>query len=520
MKTKYLFFFFILLNISLFAQAPIIEWEKTYGGNVIEYCHDMLQTHDGGYILIGSSYSNDGDVHGNYGYQKSSVWIVKTDAVGDTLWTKIYGSTGSDGGMSIKETSDGGYIVLASAGTNDEDLEGADLSIGKIWLIKLNSVGEIQWFNIVPKSALAFKQTFDGGYIISGITGSNDSEGGIYHGGNGDASLVKLDSNGEMEWSRLYGGSEQEYAQNVIQTLDTGYLFVGFSRSGDYDVSYHYPGDYHNDIWVGKTDKDGVLVWEKPLGGTASEDATDVYQYPADSSYLIIARVESSDYDITDYIGASDFWIAHLDKEDGTVIQSKSFGGSLNEHPYVLVPTSDGGFLIAGDTGSNDGDVHGSQGGDDMFIVKIDANYDTLWTKTLGGSEGEIAIAIHETVDGGIIVAGTTSSNNGDVTGNHGNQDYWLVKLKFSATEVSTLDRLATVTVSPNPSTDKVTIKQLSPLKNISIEMTTIAGKSIFYETTVLREEYTIDISNFSNGIYLLTIYADNQQKTIKIIKK
>ncbi|MBN2235979.1 MAG: T9SS type A sorting domain-containing protein [Bacteroidales bacterium] len=471
----------------------------------------MQQTSDGGFILIGDTPSNDGDVIYNYGYHTSAIWILKTNTVGDTLWTKVYGGSSYDEGKSIQQTKDGGYLAIGRAYSTDYDLTGRDPEKGN-WVLKLDPNGDKEWFSFISGNYLYnFAQTFDEGYIFGGL--SSDDSG---H-GNDDFFLAKLDKDGVFQWSKLYGGSREDWCRNIIQTIDSGFLLVGHTNSNDGNVLYNHSES--GDIWIIKTDKKGDIMWQKSLGGTDNDFASSVLQ-KADSSFLILCDVNSNDGDVVGSLGNQDFWLVHLDKDGVNILSSKNYGGTSTDRPYAISPTSDGGYLMCGNTYSNDLDVIGQHGNGDFFVLKIDENYDVVWTKTLGGTEFDVAVAVKETDDGGVIVAGQTASWNGDVTNNKGARDYWLVKLQTTSTGIDHSSFMETIVVSPNPANDWISLDFPQGFYPLRLDVSTITGRKVLQFEQLDQSFNQLDISSLSKGVYLLTITSENEQKTLKIVKQ
>jgi len=367
----------ICISSVSFGQAPAIEWEKSLGGSSSENASSIQQTTDGGYIVAGSSNSNDGDVSGNNG--QSDYWIVKLDASGNITWEKSLGGSNSDGAKSIQQTTDGGYIVAGISLSNDGDVSGNHGSYD-YWIVKLDASGNITWEKSLGGSsadeASSIKQTSDGGYIVAGRSYSNDGDVSGNH-GSGDNWIVKLDASGNITWEKSLGGSNDDWAFSIQQTSDGGYIVAGYSDSNDGDVS---STNGSSDYWIVKLDASGNITWEKSLGGSSGDQARSIQQ------------------------------------------------------------TSDGGYIVAGYSPSNDGDVSSNNGLSDYWIVKLDASGNITWEKSLGGSSADHANSIQQTSDGGYIVAGRSTSNDGDVTGNHGGQDIWVVKLAEPTSNLTELN--------------------------------------------------------------------------------
>ena len=169
------------------------------------------------------------------------------------------------------------------------------------------------------------------------------------------------------------------------------------------------------------------MQWQKTFGGTNLERAFCIRQ-STDSGYIICGIATSSNGDVTGNHGNNDVWLVKINNS-GTIQWQKSFGGSLQDDGYNVQQTIDGGYIISGATFSNDGDVTGLHGAADAWLLKVDPNGNLQWQKTLGGSAQDFANSMKVTPDGGVILVGYTASNNGDVSGNHGGGDYWVVKL-------------------------------------------------------------------------------------------
>ncbi|HRH48920.1 MAG TPA: T9SS type A sorting domain-containing protein [Panacibacter sp.] len=416
-----------------------IQWQKCVGGSSYDEARSIQQTKDGGYIMAGSSNSINGDISGNHG--KDDYLVVKFDAAGTILWQKSLGGSSSEAAWSIQQTKDGGYIVGGTSYSNDGDVSGhhgTDPN-SDYWIVKLDSIGTIQWqkslgspsgfFSGFGDLARSIQQTKDGGYIVAGDSWANGGDVSGNHGNGPDYWIVKLDSAGTILWQKSLGGSATENVHAIRQTIDGGYIVAGASFSNDGDVSGHH-GDPNlilsSDYWIVKLDSAGAILWQKSLGGLSNEHCNDIQQ-TFDKGYIMFGHSNSTDGDVSGNHGNFDYWIVKSDST-GTIQWQKSFGGSNNEFGYSIRQTSDSGYILAGTSSSNDGDVIVNHGYEDYWIVKLDNTGGILWQKSLGGSNSDIPYCIQETSDDGYIIAGWTLSNNGDVSGSHVS-DCWEVKL-------------------------------------------------------------------------------------------
>lgn len=419
-----IFLLSIFYSNSSFGQSPSIEWQKSLGGSEIENAYSIQQTTDGGYIVAGYSYSNDDQVSGNHGMR--DIWLIKLDEVGNLEWQRSLGGIGDDEARSVQQTADGGYIVAGYTSANGGDVNGY-IGLNDYWIVKLDAVGNIQWQKPLGGSwkeeAYSIQQTTDGGYIVCGRSESNNFDVSSTHGFY-DCWVVKLDASGNIQWERSLGGSGYEEAHFIRQTSDGGYIIAGSSNSTDGDLTSSH-GEY--DAWIVKLDPTGNIEWQKSLGGTATDAATAIQQ-STDGGYIVVGSSSSSDGDATVNHGSSDYWIVKLD-ETGNIQWQKSLGGSSDEGPSAVQQTIDGGYIVGGYTKSTDGDVNGNHGYGDCWLIKLDVTGNVEWQKTMGGTNGEGIASLQQTADGGYIIAGGSDSNDGDISGNHGTSDILVIKL-------------------------------------------------------------------------------------------
>jgi hypothetical protein len=459
------------LSTSLLAQAPNLMWANTYGGSNKEVSRYVQQTSDGGYIIVGLT--------GTYGSGDQDVWLIKTDSMGNTVWTQTYGGVSRDRGFCGQQTFDGGYIIgarTASYGAGDWDF----------WLIKTDSIGNTQWtrtFGGIEKDGFEYvRQTTDGGFILIGGTES-------YGAGDEDCWLIKTDANGNITWSKTYGGQFDDGADCVQQTIDGGFIIIGFT------------GSYGNgDVWLIKTDAMGDTMWTKTFGGSLGDMGRHVQQ-TEDGGYILTCRTE------IDTIGNLDGWIIKTDSL-GNMLWNKTYGGLGEDELRCSQETYDGGYITSG--------WYTQQVGidSDIWLIKSNEVGDTLWTKTFGGSSYEEGYAVQQTSDSGYIVAGFTGSYGA------GDDDIWLLKIEPD-THMTTLPEIEAANPIdfilhqnyPNPFNPSTTIKYTLPKsEKVKIEVFNLLGQSI---KTLLNNqmpsgshEVEFNGQNLSSGIYYYKIEA------------
>ncbi|OYU83949.1 MAG: hypothetical protein CFE24_08790 [Flavobacterium sp. BFFFF2] len=421
-----------LVQMVAFAQSPYIEWQKTLGGTSDEYVSTIQPTSDGGYIMAGYTRSTNLNVSGNHG--GNDAWIVKLGASGTILWQKCLGGTSDDYASSIQSTPDGGFIMVGYTQSNDGDVTGNHGS-QDAWVVKLTGAGNLTWQKTFGGTSYdsfnGIQLTSDGGYVVSGSTTSFDGDVIGNHGG-GDAWVAKLSTTGTLVWQNCLGGSNQDGASSIKTTPDGGYILACLTQSTDGDVIGNH-GFY--DFWVVKLSTTGNLQWQACFGGTHLDIPNSIQTTP-DGGYVVAGNSWSTDGDVTGNHGR-DAWIVKL-SATGVLQWEKAIGGTGNESAQNIQLTNEGSYIVAGQTNSTDGDVSGNHGETDFWAVKLSSTGNLVWQKTVGGTSSDSAISVQITTDGGYLLAGNSDSNDGDVSGNHGRSDCWIVKLSADPTPTPT----------------------------------------------------------------------------------
>jgi hypothetical protein len=513
MKNKITLILTLLTVVFIQAQAPSIQWQKSLGGTGIDKANSIIQTNDGGFIVAGYTASNDGDVIGNHG--GNDCWILKLSSLGTILWKKTLGGTGNEGISSIQQTSDGGYIAVASCASSDGDITisngGSD-----IWVLKLNENGNIIWQKSLggtsSESGYSIKKTTDGGFIIAGSTSSFNGDVTGNHGG-GDSWVIKLDSVGTIVWQKALGGNDLDFSDDIEQTADGGYIIAAssYSNNGDATVNKGL-----SDYWIVKLNSSGTIIWQKSYGGSGSERAYSVKQ-TLDGGYVIAGSSTSTDGDIIGNHGSNDAWIIKLNAI-GNLVWQISLGGSGVDSARNIYQTSDGSFIVSAYSDSTDGNLTGNLGSKDVWIAKLSSSGTIIWQKTYGGTSSDEAFDIKLTSDGYQVFAGNSSSNDLDVNGNHGNADFWVVKLGPSNLSNNSFS-FNNINIFPNPVNDNnLTVKLDYFINSQEITITDIAGKKI-HQQKLEGLTTKLNLSKLVKGIYFLNLVNGSKTITKKFIK-
>lgn len=501
-------------------QAPGIDWQRCYGGTNADQRGSIVRAAGGGYVVAGATESTNGDVVGHLG--DSDAWVLRIAEDGTMLWQRCLGGSAYDGVASIVATADGGVVMAGMSNSPDGDVGGV-LGALDIWLVRLDASGNTLWSHTYGGSGMEepnrVRSTADGGFIIAAFTYSDDGDIALQQ-GLFDAWLLKVDANGVLEWQRTYGGSSGDLARDVIETTDGGYAFIGASWSNDGDVSGNH-GQY--DAWVVKVDTAGAIQWQRAYGGTAWDDGTAIVQC-ADGGYAFTGQVESNNGDISGNHGLNDAWLVRLD-DAGNVLWQRCLGGSSYDGAWSLVQTADNGFAVGAVTLSNNGDVSGNHGSSDIWLVRVDPAGSIVWQRAYGGTQAEEgAMLLPDTGDGYVFTA-TTYSNNGDVSGNHGERDIWVVKLDAVETGIAELVFPAEASLFPDP-TDDLTTLRLTLHTSAAVEVDLLSGLGQVIDPLVRARHqvgmHTLEWSMRDRpaGLYLVRVRVGDHVRVIRLIRK
>lgn len=233
----------------------------------------------------------------------------------------------------------------------------------------------------------------------------------------------------EVDWEENYGGTGRDWGNTIIMTTDGGYAMTGYSRSADGDVGGNN-GDW--DFWIIKINADGTLTWERNYGGSQNDESTAIQQ-TTDGGYIVAGATFSNDGDVSSNNGEEDFWIIKLDS-NGNLQWEQTFGGTDVDRAEAIQQTADGGYIAAGFSASLNGDVGGNFGNFDFWLIKLDAGGNLLWEQNYGGSGPDWAYELETTSDGGFLLSGSTISTDHDVLDNNGFYDYWVIKVDQNGT--------------------------------------------------------------------------------------
>ncbi len=517
MKPTFFLFSIFCFSLLFSQEAPEIEWSRTFGGTDFEEAYDIKQTPDGGYIVVGYTKSNDGDVSENKG--EADYWVLKLESNGNLDWEKTYGGSRDDFAYSVLLNPDGGFIVIGQTFSDDGDIGenyGSGFT-GDIWIIKIDENGELLYETNLGGAFSERSPTIinanDGGYVIISITESFDFDVSNNHGGS-DYWLVKLNENLEIEWEKSYGGSDFEgmMAYNppkIIQVEDGGFIIAGESQSNDGDLTENFGV---NDFWIFRTNNLGELIWQKSYGGSSYDFAQSILKL-SNGNYFITGFSKSTDGDISDPFGdnPNDIWAIMID-DSGELIWDKSFGGYSSEYGVTVNESIDNNIVMGNVSISDDGDVSHNYGGFDVWITKININGEIIWEKNYGGSGADLINNTIISSDDKIVFAGLSRSDDFDLEMNNGETDFWIVKLgpdQMSTSEINP----SQISIYPNPVKDVLNFSE--KLENIEIH--SVSGQKVWE----VKEGMLLNVNYLMSGTYFLKAKTlKGERVNLKFIKK
>lgn len=550
MKKLYL----LLFVFPLFVHSQDILWEKSYGGTHADYLFDAQPTADYGFVLAGSSLSNKTGNKTDDNQGDLDFWIWKMNEKGDLDWQKSIGGSGFDLLQSIKNTRDGGFILAGTSSSSTgfqkkEDCKG----ITDFWVVKLDASGGEQWQRTIGGSGqdelLCAFQTKDGGYILGGSSSSNPpvisikpdaksittTKADLFNKseksrGNMDYWIVKLDKQGDIEWQRTYGGQYADVLRSMEQTTDNGYILAGYSNSpisGDKTVSNKGIGDF----WIIKINDTGEIQWQNTYGAEGDDQPYVIHQ-TSDEGYIVGGNSNSKNA-LTTMGGivsnGTDYWVLKLDR-DGGVLWSKTYDFGKVDILTSLVENKDQTYLIGGYAQSEnkrprEGIVGKAMnmvnkekdGINDYIALKIDEKGEEIWKKTVGSAGEDILRKLVETRDGGYLMAGTSNSSaSKDKNGSIGGNDFWVVKLK----DKEKVEKVkSSIEAIPNPVTTFTNVIIGYDFKEGTATLVDMTGR-ILQEFAITSRTVPVNLSTYSEGIYIIKIKTDVKTESVKVIKR
>jgi len=497
--------------------AQDIQWQQVIGGVHSEYLYDLKATPDYGFLLIGSSFSGKSGNKTETGQGNLDYFLWKMSESGNLDWQKSIGGTGNDFLYSASITKEGGYIL---GGSSDSPQSGSKIqgNFGGLdfWIVKLSPEGEEEWqtnLGGVGNDLLkTIQQTPDGGYIIGGSSDSPliyDKDKTLVgnktsaHNGSYDYWIVKLNSLGEIEWQKSYGGNFSDELQDIL-VLEDGYLIGGNSNSRKDSGNKTSPNYGESDFWIIRINSDGEEVWQETYGGEGEDVLSGLLL--TENGYLL-AGSSSSDNRGTN--GGS-FRVMEIDKE-GDVLWDETYNFGKSDVLVKATKTKDNQYLLGGYTLTD----HANR---DYLALKINQRGEMLWQQTFGGRGNDYLSGLIQMRDGGYLLAGSSDSPKSDDKDRSsiGGTDYWLIKL---GNENQLAEERKLVEIYPNPTYQYVNIIVSTEFKEAEVEVFDMNGRKLQNKKMLYRSD-VVDLQSYPPGVYIFKLKIDDKVQDIKVIKK
>lgn len=464
-----------LAAVSVFAQPPDSLWSRSYGTESQEQCHAVIQTLDGGFLLGGERYPSGGN--------HVDAWLVKTDSLGDTVWSRIYGGPYYDACTSILPLSDGGYLIGGIYGVVSGSWD--------YWIFKINYLGYMLWSQVFHgpgshNTLSALIQASDGSFIAVGS-------------GAGNAWIVRLDSDGDTLWSQAVGGASYEECHNGIETSDGTIVLVGTLETSS---------DEATQAWIAKVSGDGSgLMWSRTYGRQTIDNFRAVIE-ESDGNLVSGGTTVASDE-----LGFC-YWLV-CTSATGDSLWSVFYENTGNDYVVSLCGMTDGGFVLGGNS-------TGESGVGNARLLRTDMYGQFIWSRNVGSGElWATTESFHVTNDGGFIIAGRTSP-----PGPVYNFNYWLVRMSAEGLYTKHDNRVPSSLILssfPNPFNATTDIRFDLPVNaHVELSIFNTLGQRV---TTLVDEpralgSYSVawDGSNAASGIYLCQLKAGNSIQTRKMV--
>lgn len=436
------FFTFFYSFGLLLSQPLVINWQQCYGGNEWDLAFDITKCSNG-YLIVGQTNSNEGDI--SYLHGESDIWLVRIDEYGNKIWEKTYGGSKEEKGVRIFQVDEGqNYLIAGQTISNDGDVTPHPYYPNELhyWFLKIDSLGNVLWDKAVGGNVGEFilngTSTSDNSIIGIGYTGSSDGDISSYYGGY-DAWMIKINSDGTIDWDYTLGTSEKhDLGEIIIQTGDGGFLAgVSTGLEGNGNI-FCVPHSWYSENAIVKLDSALNIEWQQCYGSSAHENIWDILE--TGDGYICCANTTGNDGDLEGCgcHGNSDIWVFAINLS-GEIIWQKCYGGSNWESASRILPTSDSNYMVFGHTSSNDGDISFNPSNGEfkytIWIFKINNAGELLWEQCLGGEGDEsMEYGVFQKNESTYIIAGYMDySPSFDVDcsihNNGSDRDYWILEV-------------------------------------------------------------------------------------------
>lgn len=423
----------IFLVLALMAtgtlQAQKIFWQKAIGGQGYDTGLRMIPVDHNCFVVAGTTNSTDGLGEGNHSVENADIVVARVSAEGLVIWKTIIGGSMPEQFGDIQPTMDGGYLVTGTTESNDGNITG---NHGKMdfLLAKLDRSGKLLWTQcyggVGNDQGLSAIETSNGEIIIGGESGSKTGNMS-HHIGALDAWIAKLDAGGNVLLEKTFGGRGNERVLKLMELKKDRYLAVCNTTSTDGDVKGQMGG---KDAWLVCFSKNFDIVWQRNYGGSDFDEPHSIIR--ASNGDLVLTGStfsDDNDLDLAEIHGMGESWIFRI-SDQGNFRWSQTFGGARSEGGNGVAQTPDGGFIMVGCSNSKDNYVTQNHGLYDAFVVRVDSMGRKIWWHNFGGEKFDYLYDVMAIEGGNYLAFGFAESQKGDLlplSKNAGN-DFWFVR--------------------------------------------------------------------------------------------
>ncbi|MEO1805384.1 MAG: OmpA family protein [Bacteroidota bacterium] len=425
LRNSFFFLFFLLLSSTLSAQ--IAFWQTYLGGSALDRGKEMFVQPDGTIIIAGETYSQNDQFDGNHS-SNGDIVIFKYSTQGNFFWKSYIGGSETESLGDLHQTSDGGFILVGTTKSSDGDLSlnrgGSDIMVAK-----LDAKARIEWVRTLGTKyndhGNAVRELPNGDYLLGGDIGAPKPVGEELPHAGYECYLARLSPTGNVKWTQYYGGTGNEKVVDIQVLGDNNFLIISNSDSKDLDVGQSMG---EKDAWLFMIDGAGEMIWQTSFGGEKDDDI-QCSIIDREGNIVMGGTTFSQGGLIQEQKGNGDIWMVKLTPK-GQLIWSKTFGGSRAEGINDIRLTRDDQYIVCGLTKSRttDGDIELNQGYFDGWLLKISEQGTRLWSRTIGYEGKDVLTAIQALPEGGFLALGYAKQDvkGFPLPGFHGGTDMWL----------------------------------------------------------------------------------------------
>jgi len=528
----------VIIYSSGFSQLPVISWQNCYGTSENDHVFAIDSTENG--YLLAIEIRTDGPGISNY-HGSYDIWLIRIDFLGNIFWEKCYGGSSAESPIKLIKKNNNEFLIFGYSGSIDGDVQSGNNGYSDLWVVKINSTGDIIWENTygctgydVPRDMIL---TPDGGFVMIDRIGIGGGDVTNFY-GSGDVWMCKCDSLGNIEWEKTLGNQWLDSGMSMIINSEGNIVMIG--------AAAHYGGlvdctadDGYGDVWLIEMNMAGNILWQRCYGGSYYELGYKIEEH--DNGYIFIASSCSNDGDVTGHHGPAgnppdgwpDYWIVKINNA-GDIVWQKSYGGYDVDEPIYISKILGGSIIAFGVTYSNDGDVNGNHsmpGGydSDLWTLKLSMEGEIEWQQCYGGWGSERLETPHTILKKGdynYVIGSSTNfkSGNDDIQCDiHAEYDYdaWIF-------EIDSLDTTGAienyydqdlVNVYPNPAGEyaEFQVQGFRFQFGCEVRVANLFGQLVA-KLPIKSEKTVWDCRKVKAGVYFYFVEIDRKRYSGKIV--